>query len=167
MNTTDTSTLYRYVNFPKFWREIDEKSLDISEIRYQKILEAFSRLPSKPIKILALGQVAPIVNHIVDTDGINSIYGVNFIEYFASTFKEEGYPIKTPKFVVIFNVGYEKAVNLAFSKQTLLGLIQSCIDNNSHVIVQSNLDLPKLRDSYGLDFQNILRVPERTDEKIF
>ena len=167
MITTDISTLYKYVNFPKFWGEIDEKSLDISEIRFQKIIEAFSRLPSKPTKILTIGQVAPIVNYLVHKDGINSIYGVNFIEYFSSAFKEEGYPLKTPKYVVIFNVGYEKAVNLSFSKQILLGLVQTCVDNNSHVIIQSNLELPKLRDSYGIDFQNIVRVPERTDEKIF
>lgn len=166
MRNTDTALLYKYVNFPKHWREISGKDIDISEIRFSKIIEAFSRLPDKPTKILTIGQVAPIVNHIVDTDGINSIYGVNFIDYFSSTFKEEGYPLKTPKFVVIFNVGYEKAVNLAFSKQILLGLVQTCIDNNSHVIIQSNLDLPKLRDSYGIDFQNVVRVPERTDEKI-
>lgn len=159
--------LYDYVGLPKFWSDLKQDRLDVSEIKFTKILEGFSRLPSRPVKILVIGQVAPIINSIVESQGINSTFGVNFIDYFSSTFKQEEYDIRYSKFLVIYNVGFEKAVNLGFSKQLLQGLIQNALDNGSHVILQSTSDFAVLKNQYGLDFQNVLRLPELPDEKIF
>jgi hypothetical protein len=114
-----------------------------------------------------LGQVAPIINHIIKEEGINSVFGINFIEYFNSTFTTDVPNLVFNKFVVIYNVGYEKALKLNYSKQILLGLVQSCIDSGSNVIIQSNYELPFLRQEYGIDFQNVLKLPELPDEKIF
>lgn len=159
--------LYDYVGIPKFWSDISPTKLDISEIRFTKILEGFSKLPSRPVKILVIGQVAPIINNIVESNGINSVFGVNFIDYFASTFKQEDFDVRYSKFLVVYNVGFEKALNLGFSKQLLNGLIQNAVDNGSHVIVQSVSDFAVLKNQYGLDFQNVLRLPELPDEKLF
>lgn len=159
--------LYDYIGLPKFWSDIGSDKLDVSEIKVTKILEGFSKLPSRPVKILVIGQVAPIINKIIESQGINSTFGVNFIDYFSSTFKQEEYDLRYSKFLVIYNVGFEKAVNLGFSKQLLQGLIQNGLDNGSHVILQSTSDFAVLKNQYGLDFQNILRLPELPDDKLF
>jgi len=138
----DTKILYKYINIPSHWGDITEANLDVSPIRYQKIIEGFDRVTSKSVKILTIGQIAPIVNDLIQKRGIGSVFGINFIDYFAWAFKDTDYDIKFNQFMVIYNVGYEKANNPSFSKQLLMGLIQKCTDNGCSVIIQSNLQLP-------------------------
>lgn len=167
MHTMDTSTLYRYINIPQFWGSIGADRIDISPLRYSKILEGFSKLPKNPVKILVIGQIAPLINNIIEQEGINTVFGINFQEYFAGTFKQEEFDLRFSKYSVIYNVGYEKALNKDFSKQILLGLVQNFVDKGSHVLIQSFLPLKKLRDDYGIDFQNVVVLPELPDDKLF
>jgi len=159
--------LYNYVGIPPSWGEISSKDVEVSELRFKKITEAIDRISKKPVQILIIGHVAPIVNYIVSKYSINSIRGIDFSEYFASTFdKESKFEVKTSQFTVVYNVGLEKALNLSFSKQLLKGLVQKVKDNGSHLLLQTTKTATQISTDYELQFKNVLRLPEKQEEKI-
>ena len=159
--------LYRYVGIPPSWGNVSSKDIEVSELKFRKITEALDKISKKPVQILVIGQVAPIVNYIVEKNSINSIRGIDFSEYFASTFdKENNFEVKISKFTVVYNVGLEKALNLSFSKQLLKGLIQKIKDNGSHLLLQTSKTATQISTDYELQFKNVLRLPEKQEEKI-
>ena len=160
------SILYRYVGLPKHWALINRDDIEVSEIRFEKIIKGIDNISEKPVQILWVGQVAPIVNYIIESKGISEVRGIDFTEYFGSVFAKEAPPVILGKYTVVYNVGLEKALNLTFSKQILHGLIQKITDFGGHTFLQTNCELDKLRRDYGIDFANVVKLPEIKEGKI-
>lgn len=161
------SIVYKYIGLPTYWSALSVEDIEVSSLKFTKILEAVDKISDKPVQVICIGQIAPVVNYIINKEGLKSVRGLDFTEYFNATFdKDKSVEVPNAKFVILYNVGLEKALNLQFSKQILQGIIQKIRDNDNHLFLQSNCTLTKLRQDYGVDFQSCINLQEKQKIKV-
>jgi hypothetical protein len=124
------------------------------EILQQKLLNAISS--GEPNILYVDGTAEPIYKMLKNEYTLSDMWGIDFIEYFNSTFNKDGedYKVNHRKFVFIYNVGLERAINTAFSSRLLKALIKDLRDRGCWIFIESVLQYQKFTTQYDMEITN-------------
>jgi len=156
-----------YRKLPRNWADVDVTDYNISTTKLSSILVKIERLPDKAIQLYVQEGIGLIVNKTFDKV---KYFGVDFTKYFDSSFDKNSEPFEVPSdadVVVIYNVGYEKALNMDFSSRLLKGLLKQIKDANKHCFIGSDMTYTEFYKKYNIEFVNKVVIKTKEDEKIF
>lgn len=157
--------LLKLKNIPQHWGTTIQ---DLSVAKEDTVNKALPKLKKDVfIKLYVKGLPAYLFQNIYKDISINQIQGIDFIEYFKSSFDKERVEAETSKYTFIYNIGVEPALNLNFSKKLLLGLIEALKQNNQVGLFISPLNYSEFLKSYGIEFKNKISFPDYQEEEIF
>jgi len=152
--------LLRYNNIPVNYlldlSNASEEKLEILKTKMEVVLKL-----DTPHQMYIEGTAQPVFGIIYDKFGIKDIWGVDFAEYFKVTLDnlKSEYNILPKRFVFIYNVGVERAVNTAFSARLLKAMIKDLHNKGCWVIVESDLSYGKFSTQYDIEFVNKISIP--------
>ena len=158
---------FHYKKLPKNWAVLDRANFSISEDKLNTLSDKLVGVVenNKVLTLYIKDGVGLLVNKTFDK--IN-YFGVDFKDYFDSTFNKENITYQTnADVVVIYNIGLEKALNTDFSARLLLGLLKTFKDQNKIVILASHLSYTDFYKKYQIDLVNTLSIPLKKEEKVF
>lgn len=128
------------------------------EILSSKFSNAFSKDESHIVYVQGTAQ--PIYSLLPKKIGGLDVWGIDFVEYFKNVFEKSGeYKVIAKKYVFIYNVGLEPAVNTSFSSKLLKGIIKKLEMANSWVFIESDIVYQKFHTQYDIDIQNKIYIP--------
>lgn len=112
-------------------------------------------------KLLVIGDPAPIINQL---SGDRKVFGVDFVEYYESRFKDDDNPIpKTTEALLIYNVGAEPAKNPEYASKLLQSLI--AVHDDKLVVIATVLTKTTFEATYGLTFVNSVTLKVKKEEQ--
>ena len=159
--------MYIYRNLPKNWANNSWTTVNLPKPTKDKIEKAFGGLPDRSLKFFVSGDVASLVDLIVENGNVLAdISGLDFIKYFENTIKGDRQKIPKDKFVIVYNVGLEPALNPAFGVKLLSGLIKEIEQNDCYLLIQSDLTNNEFNRVYNLNLTNKIRIPYKEEERI-
>ena len=160
--------LYNYVGLPSYWYNLSWENVKITEIRKNSILEKFEKAikDDKQFNVIIQGQIAPLINTLIDKTSIKSVRGIDFINYFDSMFKDEKQELIFSKYMVVYNVGLEKAINPKYASKILNSLIAQIRDKGGSIFIQTLMNISEFRENYKIDFKSIIKLLEVYEEII-
>jgi hypothetical protein len=133
------------------------------EVLSQRLNVALTK--NVPNTMFVEGTAEPIFNIIRQTKDIKEFWGVNFAEYFKSIFdNSDTYQVLPKKFVFIYNVGLERAINTTFSSKLLKGLIKDLEEKGCWIIIESDLTYQKFHTQYAIEIINKIVLPLKKPE---
>lgn len=113
------------------------------------------------------GTAQPIYGILRQNYPIKDVWGVNFAEYFKVTFdKTEEYSILPRKFVIIYNIGLEAAINTTFSSRLLKGIIKKLQMENCWIFLETDLSYQKFHTQYDIEVATKITIPLKRAESI-
>lgn len=137
-----------------------EEKLEILESKFSKAFE-------KGVGHLVYveGTAQPIYSIIRKTEKPSDIWGVDFVDYFKKVFEKNGdYKVISKKYVFIYNVGLEPAINTTFSSKLLRGIIKQLQMDNCWVFIESDIPYQKFHMQYDLDISSKIYIPLKRAE---
>ncbi len=145
-----------------------DQEMNVVESREEKIFGMVQSIPDdRGVKLFMYGAIGGVINLFDNRYGIEGVAGIDYKEYFASCFGDNGTRnIPRAKVVVIYNIGMEKALNLEFSSRILLGIIKQLNNNKQHVIIHSEIPNSVFKQKYNIVINNVLNMPVIPDVKL-
>ena len=163
-----TSSLQlHYRRLPRSWAKVDITDYSISSQKLASIAVKIENLPDKPIQLYIQEGIALIVNKTFDKV---KYFGLDFKAYFDGTFDKNSEPFEMPSdtdVIVIYNIGYERALNMDFSARLLKGLLKQIKDANKHCFLASDMTYTEFYKKYNIELVNKIVIKEKEEEKIF
>jgi hypothetical protein len=164
MKLTDSEarivTLYKHI--PYAW--VMEADIDNNSPSYRAIVDTIS---SKVVfatgggKVFVSGSGDTLYKILLDA-GANplSISAVDFIDVFDSAFNKTEDTKKIPgdKFIILYNVGKESAVNTTYSSKLLDKTITQVTQNGYWVFIVSDYSYTEFTNKYKLEISNKLNL---------
>jgi len=151
-----------YFGMPRSWYKENREEYNISEERFNTLLQKLKNLPEKPISIYIQNVCSIFVKELLDT---YKVRGIDFAEYFKAVFENEKYEIPQADIIVVYNVGIERALNTDFSSRLLYGLIEQIKQQDSHLFLCSYLPYNDFYKKYNIEFVNKISVGRKKEEK--
>jgi hypothetical protein len=159
---------FHYKHLPKSWANLQKDGFVISDKKLSEIVDKLKKLPNKPITLYIQGGAGLLVEKTFDT--IN-YFGVDYKKYFENIFEKDvesslEFPAEADV-IIIYNIGYEKAMNTAFSARILKGMIKQIKDSGKHVFLNSDMTATEFYKAYEIELVNKISIKEKEEEKIF
>jgi predicted nucleic-acid-binding Zn-ribbon protein len=152
-----------YYNLPTLWAFCDKDDYSISQERFENILAKLQNVPQKAVVYMQNG-CKLFVPQLLDT---YKFFGIHFPSYFDATFnKDEQFEFPFAyDIAVIYDIGFEKALNTEFAAKLLLGLIKQIQNENKAIFLCSHLSYSEFYKKYEIDIVNKLSVKEKEENK--
>jgi hypothetical protein len=156
--------ILKYYQLPRnFSRPMSSASEAKLDILTQKLNFALTK--DTPHIMFVEGTSEPIFSIIIKSHTSKDCWGVNFAEYFKSIFdNSETYQVHPKKFMFIYNVGLERAINTTFSAKLLKGLIKDLEERGCWIIIESDLTYQKFHTQYDIEVINKIVIPLKRPE---
>ncbi len=163
------TVLYQLIGLPKSLAtdkvEVNPAVKERLNLAIQKILNS-----KKSGKIFVSGSPIPIIERLSESIALTKeLVGIDFAKYFADKLSKtsEGSLPTYKRFVIIYNVGFEEAINTNYSAQLLKSLVKRYVEQGSWVFVVSDTSYTEFNKKYYLDFKNKIKLPDIEEEAIF
>lgn len=106
------------------------------------------------------GTCQPIFDVIHTNQGATGVWGIDFAEYFNSILKGQyEYEVICKRFVFIYNVGLEAAINTTFSAKLLKNLLKKLSNKNCLVFIESDIPYQKFQMQYNIVVPTKISIP--------
>lgn len=106
------------------------------------------------------GTCQPIFEVIHTNQGATKVWGIDFAEYFSSIVKTQSeYEVICKRFVFIYNVGLEAAINTTFSSKLLKNLLKKLANKNCLVFIESDIPYQKFQMQYDVIIPTKISIP--------
>jgi len=114
------------------------------------------------------GNGAPIFQALANAEKAPSeTFGISFPEYYSDVInKTDPDPIIFKKYMFIYNIGDEPALNPKFATQLLNGLISKIKAYGGWVFLVGDLSYTDFSRKYGITTKNRFRIPSRASEAL-
>ena len=160
------ATKYKLHGLPSSWIGRNFKNCKVSELKTDRIKTAFQKIPEAPLTILVTGQVAPVVDMLIDLHGLKEVQGVDYSKYFVDAVQGNNPTVTAKQYTVIYNVGLEPiGSNYTYSSSLLKNLVQGLRDGGNYVIIHTHNTANTFKRNYEMEVTNHINIEEVQDEK--
>lgn len=156
--------ILRYQKLPQnYFEELST----VSKERYQSVSNKLKQPwdDDKHFTVFVSGTAQPVFKMLQGFgEPLKNFWGIDFEEFFAAHFDKTDFDVPNRKFVFIYNVGLERALNTAFSSKMLQSLIKKLSDAGSWVFIETHLTYTKFYQAYEIEITNKLNFTLKKEE---
>ena len=151
--------LYRIYGLPVSYQNVRYSDTVLSKIKQQDIMDKIARAPNRGLLAIQ-GTAAPVVNQLLEAN--RKTRGIDFIEVSATAFENHLFPLASV--VVLYNVGSEVSTNFNISGQVLRKIIKFYNENNTLLIIETDLAKSELLRRYDVNIVNFIKLQPKPEE---